>query len=42
MDEKYISTVGSGGIPMSDASGTAQTVLPGAPRSVFVTARTKF
>ena len=41
-DEKYISTVGSGGIPASDPNGTAQTLLPGAPRSVFVTARTKF
>ena len=41
-DEKYIATVGSGGIPRSDATGDAQTLLPGAPRSAFVTVSTRF
>ena len=41
-DEKYISTVGSGGIPASDPTGGAQTLLPGAPRSAYVTVSTRF
>ncbi|MDC8784344.1 TonB-dependent receptor [Roseateles koreensis] len=36
-DEKYISTIGSNGFVNSDPTGTAQTMLTGAPRQVFVT-----
>lgn len=36
-DKKYISTVGSNGFSNSDANGTGQTLLTGAPRQVFVT-----
>jgi iron complex outermembrane receptor protein len=41
-DEDYISTVGSGGAAQSDVSGTAMTLLPGAPRQGFVTVRKTF
>lgn len=41
-DKKYISTVGSGGFGNSDASGTAMTLLPGAPQQFFVTLRRGF
>ncbi|CAN5459456.1 TonB-dependent receptor [soil metagenome] len=41
-DEDYISTVGSGGAAASDVSGTAMTLLPGAPRQGFVTVRKTF
>jgi len=41
-DEDYISTVGSGGFSNSDAAGTAQTLLPGAPRQVFFTLKAAF
>lgn len=34
-DQKYIATVGSNGFVNSDPRGTEQTILPGAPRSVF-------
>jgi len=34
-DHPYISTVGSGGFLNADPTGTAQTLLPGAPRQVF-------
>lgn len=36
-NKKYISTVGSNGFTNSDASGTNQTLLTGAPRQVFIT-----
>ena len=36
-NKKYISTVGSNGFINSDASGTNQTLLTGAPRQVFIT-----
>lgn len=42
LDEKYVSTVGSNGFPNSDASGTNQTLLVGAPRQVFVTIDARF
>ena len=41
-DSNYISTVGSGGFGNSDISGTAMTLLPGAPRQFFVTLRRGF
>jgi iron complex outermembrane receptor protein len=41
-DEDYISTVGSGGASKSDPSGTAMTLLPGAPRQAYVTIRKTF
>jgi iron complex outermembrane receptor protein len=34
--------VGSGGASKSDVSGTAMTLLPGAPRQGFVTVRKTF
>ncbi len=36
-DKKYISTIGSNGFQNSDPTGTAQTLLVGAPRQLFVT-----
>ena len=36
-NRKYISTIGSNGFINSDATGTNQTLLTGAPRQVFVT-----
>ena len=41
-DRKYISTLGSNGFVNSDPSGTAQTLLPGAPREFTVTFAAKF
>jgi len=38
----YISTVGSGGFSNSDLAGTAQTLLPGAPRQVFMSLKASF
>jgi iron complex outermembrane receptor protein len=38
-DENYISTIGSNGF---GASGDNQTLLPGAPRAVFVTLKKTF
>jgi iron complex outermembrane receptor protein len=35
-DEKYISTINSNGFPIS---GDSQTLLPGAPRQLFITLR---
>jgi len=37
LEEDYISTVGSGGFVNADPNGTAQTLLPGAPRQWFFT-----
>ena len=41
-DRKYISTLGSNGFVNSDPTGTAQTLLPGAPREFTVTFAAKF
>lgn len=41
-DTDYISTIGEAGFVNSDPSGTTQTVMPGAPRQVFVTVRKTF
>ena len=42
MDEDYISTIGSGGFAKADPTGTAQTILPGAPRQFFVSVKKAF
>jgi iron complex outermembrane receptor protein len=42
LDKDYISTVGSGGFGNSDPSGTAQTLLPGAPRQMFLSLKASF
>jgi iron complex outermembrane receptor protein len=36
-DKQYISSIGTNGFQASDPNGTAQTLLTGAPRQVFVT-----
>jgi iron complex outermembrane receptor protein len=36
-DQRYISTIGSNGFSNSDPTGMGQTLLPGAPRQVFLT-----
>jgi iron complex outermembrane receptor protein len=41
-DRKYISTLGSNGFVNNDPNGTAQTLLPGAPREFTVTLAAKF
>ncbi len=41
-DRKYISTLGSNGFVNSDPSGTAQTILPGAPREFTLSFAAKF
>ncbi len=41
-DADYISTVGSGGFSNSDLTGTAQTLLPGAPRQFFLSLKASF
>ncbi|MBP2157743.1 MULTISPECIES: TonB-dependent receptor [Asticcacaulis] len=41
-DEQYISTIGSNGFVNSDAGGTSQTILTGAPRQMFVSLRKTF
>jgi iron complex outermembrane receptor protein len=41
-DKSYISTVGSNGFVNADPNGTAQTLLRGAPRQVFVSIKAKF
>ncbi|MBO9710934.1 MAG: TonB-dependent receptor [Caulobacter sp.] len=41
-DEDYIATVGSGGASKADPSGTAMTLLPGAPRQAYVTIKKTF
>lgn len=41
-DEDYISTVGSGGAAKADPAGMSMTLLPGAPRQLFVTLRKQF
>lgn len=41
-DKKYVGTIGSGGFVNSDASGTAQTLLVGAPQQFFATIKAGF
>jgi iron complex outermembrane receptor protein len=41
-DKKYVATIGSGGFANSDAAGTQQTLLVGAPRQVFATIKAGF
>ena len=41
-DRRYIATLGSNGFVNSDPNGTAQTLLPGAPREFTVTFAAKF
>jgi iron complex outermembrane receptor protein len=41
-DKKYFSTIGSNGFGPSDPTGTAQTLLNGAPRAAFITVGAKF
>ena len=36
-DKQYVSTIGSNGFQASDPKGTAQTLLTGAPRQLFIT-----
>jgi iron complex outermembrane receptor protein len=40
-NQKYISTLGSNGFVNSDPKGTEQTILPGAPRSMFISLSAK-
>ena len=42
LDKDYIATVGSGGFSNADPRGTAQTLLPGAPRQVFFSLKATF
>ena len=41
-DKKYVSTIGSNGFTNSDPTGTAQTLLAGAPRQFFVSLKKQF
>jgi iron complex outermembrane receptor protein len=41
-DKNYISTIGSNGFVNADPGGTAQTLLRGAPRQLFVTLKARF
>jgi iron complex outermembrane receptor protein len=41
-DEDYISTIDSNGFVNSDPNGTAQTLLPGAPRQFFLAVKARF
>jgi iron complex outermembrane receptor protein len=41
-DEEYFSTIDSNGFVTSDPSGTAQTLLLGAPRQVFLSVKARF
>jgi iron complex outermembrane receptor protein len=41
-DKKYFSTIGSNGFKERDPAGTAQTLLRGAPRQFFATAKVRF
>ncbi len=40
-DKKYIATLNSNGFAETDTAGTAQTLLPGAPRQVFVSLKAR-
>jgi iron complex outermembrane recepter protein len=41
-DKKYFSTIDSNGFVTADPNGTAQTLLRGAPRQFFLTAKARF
>lgn len=41
-DKKYISSIGTNGFVFNDPTGTNQTILPGAPRSAYLTLSGKF
>jgi iron complex outermembrane receptor protein len=41
-DKDYISTIGSNGFTNADPTGTAQTLLRGAPRQFFVSLKARF
>jgi iron complex outermembrane receptor protein len=41
-DEEYFSTIDSNGFVTSDTSGTAQTLLLGAPRQFFLSLKARF
>jgi iron complex outermembrane receptor protein len=41
-DKEYISTVGSNGFVESDPNGSFQTLLRGAPRQFFFSAKARF
>ncbi|MCS6946413.1 MAG: TonB-dependent receptor [Steroidobacteraceae bacterium] len=41
-DKFYIATIGSNGFINADPTGTAQTLLPGAPRQFFVSVKARF
>ena len=41
-DKEYFSTIDSNGFTESDLTGTTQTLLGGAPRQFFVTAKARF
>jgi len=41
-DKDYISTIGSGGFVNNDAAGAAMTVLPAAPRQMYLSIKKKF
>lgn len=41
-DKKYISTIGSNGFDLADPNGTLQTLLRGAPRQFFLSAKARF
>jgi iron complex outermembrane receptor protein len=36
-DKQYVSSIGTNGFQATDPNGTAQTLLTGAPRQVFIT-----
>ncbi|HEX5391665.1 MAG TPA: TonB-dependent receptor [Rhodocyclaceae bacterium] len=42
LDKKYISSIGTNGFVFNDPTGTNQTILPGAPRSAYLTLSGKF
>jgi iron complex outermembrane receptor protein len=37
LNKQYYATIGSNGFPETDPNGTNMTLLPGAPRQVFLT-----
>ena len=41
-DKEYIGSIGTNGFSVSDASGSVQTLLRGAPRQFFVSAKARF
>ncbi|MBM0107743.1 TonB-dependent receptor [Steroidobacter sp. S1-65] len=41
-DKKYIGTIGTNGFGVSDPTGSMQTLLRGAPRQIFISAKARF